>query len=343
MSNVGDVTMMGSVTMDDRQLLQADLARVNMLRIRGDISSAKALCLSILKRFPESADAHVMMGDLHSEQADLMPAAEWYALALDLDHSAPGVEVKLQRIRAAIDISNQADRSKFANITSRRTSPWLYVAIFASILGIGTVAFIAGSQKAPTTTQRQPIRDRISTPVSSGVSTPVASAVVNPPTDIHAGSSGPVPDQSPAISPDVAANKNTKGQEEENVVGDDATLFEQISKRTGLAKHIISVMADPRSNSILLTFNVRTEDHGRYTGAVLADTAMEYDLSVLKVTLRGVRNGILSYMGDISREKILEIELREGKDVKELSDRGWINEALSNEYYKKDQLSKPEL
>ncbi|HLO99099.1 MAG TPA: tetratricopeptide repeat protein [Fimbriimonas sp.] len=343
MSNVGDVTMMGSVTMDDRQLLQADLARVNMLRIRGDISSAKTLCLSILKRFPESADAHVMMGDLHSEQADLLPAAEWYALALDLDRTAPGVEIKLQRIRAAIDISNQADRSKFAQITSRKTSPWLYLAIFTSIIGIGTVAYIAGSQKPPANDQRLPIRERITTPLASGTSTPTAVASSTPPTDIHAGSTGPVPDQSPVMSPNVAANKGGKTDEEDKIVGDDATLYEQISKRTGLSKHIISVMADPRSNSILLTFNVRTEDHGRYTGAVLADTAMEYDLKVLKVTLRGVRNGILSYMGDVTREKILEIELREGKDVKELSDHGWINEALTNEYYKKDQISRPEL
>ena len=103
---------MGSAVIDDRALLQAELARVNLLRIRGDVSSSKNLCLSILKRFPESIDAHVMMGDLHSEQGDLAPAAEWYSLALDLDHNAPGVAVKLSRVQAALDISGQAGRSR---------------------------------------------------------------------------------------------------------------------------------------------------------------------------------------------------------------------------------------
>lgn len=345
MSNVGDATMIGAVTMDDRQLLHSDLARVNLLRIRGDISSAKTLCLSILKRFPESVDAHVMMGDLHAEQADLVPAVEWYALALDLDRTAPGVEVKLARIKSAIDISNQANKSKISQMMSRKTSPWLYAAIFASVLGIGSVAYIAGSQKPPAnpTSNRAPIRDRITSPTStsSNPSTTFVAAAVPPANSGN--SSGPIPDSSPVQSPNVAANKGGKAPDDPKFVAEDSMLMDQISKRTELAKHIISVILEPRSNSLILTFNVRTEDHGRYTGAILADTAMEYDTKVLKVVLRGVRNGILSYVGDVTREKIIEIEAREGKDVKDMEDHNWINEVLSDEYYKKDQFSKPEL
>jgi hypothetical protein len=123
---------MPNAAIDDRQILQAELARVNLLRIRGDVSSSKTLCLSILKRFPESIDAHVMMGDLHAEQADLGPAAEWYSLALDLDRNAPGVAVKLSRIQAALDISGQAFRSRSNIANGKRMSPWLFVAVAAT-------------------------------------------------------------------------------------------------------------------------------------------------------------------------------------------------------------------
>ncbi|OWU64610.1 MAG: hypothetical protein CBB60_008950, partial [Armatimonadetes bacterium Cent15-Ar3] len=121
---------------DHGSQLRDEMSRINLLRIRGDISSAKTLCLATLKKYPASVDAHTMMGDLHAEQADLGPAAEWYALALDLDPNAPGVIVKLNRIRAALDISKQASVQQAMIDSGRKVSPWLITAVATSAIAI---------------------------------------------------------------------------------------------------------------------------------------------------------------------------------------------------------------
>jgi hypothetical protein len=334
--------MSGSVgTVDqDLQLLQGDLAKVNLLRIRGDLGSAKTLCLSVLKRYPESVDAHVMMGDLHSEQAELAPAAEWYSLALDLDSTAPGVAVKLARVQAAVDISKQASTSRALIQTGKRISPLLYVASGAAALSIGTIAYVVGLRNLPTQYSGNSIKEKIAVPVN----TPTMPVVNNLPQNnavtlprVEDSSPTKTPVASPSGATEKSANKSTIPTD---VVAQDQTLFDQIYQRTTFSKHLISILSDPRNKSMILTFNVKEGEHGRYIGAVLADVAMEYDTKANLVTLRGVRNGILSYMGDVSREKIIETEADAGKDVKDIEDKGWIDKVLTNEYFRDREVTK---
>ncbi len=333
-------TIQASAVVDDRQVLQADLARVNLLRIRGDMSSSKTLCLSILKRFPESVDAHVMMGDLHAEQGELAPAAEWYSLALDLDRNAPGVQVKLSRARAALDISNQADRSRTMIMSGRRVSPWLYVAAIASILAVGSIAYIAGmkspSEKAALT--KAPISEKIVSPIPEAT-TPrqdFSDNAIRPPQSTTTTDLGPTPVNTNSVS----EPKSTGSKDVPLTVSDDQHLLDQVSARTKYGKHVVSILADPRERSMILTYNVVNGEHGRYIGAILADIAMEYDIKTLSVTIRGVRNGILSYVADVPREKIMAVEAREKKDVQDLEDHDWIDEVLTNEFYKDKELMK---
>ncbi len=332
----GDTTTtIGSAVIDDRQILQSELARVNLLRIRGDLSSSKTLCLSILKRFPESVDAHVMMGDLHAEQGDLAPAAEWYSLALDLDRTAPGVQVKLNRVQAALDISGQAGKNRALVLSGNRTSPWLYLAVAASVLAIGSIAYIAG-MKSPSdkvVAKNPPISEKIASPTNptrtdfgTVTTTPKTSGVTLPTND---------PGPAPASTPTIQETKST-GSPKENplTVVEDQRILEQLAGRTKFGKHIVSVIVDPREKSLILTYNVSNDEHGRYIGAILADAAMEYDNNAAMVTLRGVRNGVLSYVADVPREKIMAVEDREKKDVQDLENHNWIDEVLTNEYFK---------
>jgi tetratricopeptide (TPR) repeat protein len=336
---------MGSAVVDDRQLLQAELARVNLLRIRGDLSSSKNLCLSVLKRFPESIDAHVMMGDLHSEQGDLAPAAEWYSLALDLDRNAPGVAVKLSRVQAALDISGQASKSRIMIANGKRMSPWLYVAVAASAIAIIAVGYIAGMGTTDkTVAQKSAISDRIespksidATPKTSDTNTPItvpSPASINPLNNTR----GPEPSVTNNVVPET---KSTGTKETAIAVNEDQKLYDQVSNRSKFGKHVISILADPRERSMILTYNVTDGEHGRYLGAILADVALEYDARVLQVTIRGVRNGVLSYVADVPREKIMAVEAREKKNVQDLEDKNWIDEVLTNEYFKGKEMTKP--
>ncbi len=343
MNTDGDMITAQGAIIDDRQILQAELARVNLLRIRGDISSSKALCLSILKRFPESVDAHVMMGDLHSEQGDLAPAAEWYSLALDLNRSAPGVQVKLNRVQAALDISNQASKSRSLIVAGRHISPWLYVAVAASAIAIGSVAYIAGlrTPEQSKTASKGAISERISTPKQPEADKPpVNLALGTGSSQVNLPNLDPGP--TPASAPTANVDTKTTGtkDKDELLVVEDQRLFDQIAARSKFGKHIISIIADPREKSMILTFNVEQGEHGRYTAAMLADIALEYDNKAVTVTVRGVRNGILSYIADVPRERILAIEAREKKDVQDLENHGWIDEVLTNEYFKEKEVTK---
>lgn len=341
MSTDGTTVTMTSAVIDDRQLLQAELARVNLLRIRGDVSSSKTLCLSVLKRFPESIDAHVMMGDLHAEQGDLAPAAEWYSLALDLDRNAPGVAVKLSRIQAGLDISGQASRSRAMIVSGKRMSNWLYGAVATSALAIIAVAYIAGlgTPNRKATSTNQAISDRIESPKTAD-NIPKAPATNPPVSNTNAinpqpNSAGPAPAPLPSTEQET---KSTGTRESAAAVVEDQKLLDQVSNRSKYGKHLISIMADPRGKSLILTYNVSDGEHGRYMGAILADIALEYETKVLMVTIRGVRNGILSYIADVPREKIMAVEAREKKGVQELEDKHWIDEVLTNEYFKSKEL-----
>ena len=342
--NVDGETLMASAVIDDRQILQSELARVNLLRIRGDISSSKALCLSILKRFPESVDAHVMMGDLHTEQGELAPAAEWYSLALDIDQNAPGVRVKLNRVQAGLDISNQASKSRALVVAGRRISPWLYVAVATSIIAISSIAYIAGlkSPGEQTASTKNQISDKIVTPSSNTPTTPpIRSDFTEIPSkgaQVNLPAIEPGPPPAPITSPDL---KSTGTKETGISVVEDQKLNDQISTRSKYGKHILSIVADPRGKSMILTYNVTNGEHGRYIGAVLAGAALDYDTKALMVTLRGVRNGVLSYVADVHRDKIMAIQDRENnRSLQDIEDHSWIDEVLSNEFFKDQEVMK---
>jgi hypothetical protein len=322
--------------------LREELSRINLLRIRGDLSSAKTLCLATLKKYPASVDAHTMMGDLHAEQADLGPAAEWYSLALDLDPNAPGVQLKLNRIRAAQDISKQASAHQAMIDSGRKISPWLVAAVASLAIAICTIAYMVGGQKSVATapggnTQGQNFKsESISAPrdfdgATTGMvsQTPVNAA---PPVGNSASSF-----DRPAEFGAAEAGKNEPAGSSLSVAQDE-TLLTAIKERTKFAKNIISILDDPRNHSMVVTYKVAPDEHGRYTGAVVALTALEYHGKAALVTLRGVRNGILTYMGDVSREKVLLAQAEKGS-LKDAVDHSWIDDVLENEYFRSQEVT----
>lgn len=321
--------------------LREEMSRINLLRIRGDISSAKTLCLATLKKYPASVDAHTMMGDLHAEQADLEPAAEWYALALDLDPNAPGAQTKLNRIRAALDISKQAATQKAMIDSGRKVSPWLITAVASSAIAIAVIAFMVGGQQSPTpassTTSAQKFSENsISAPKDFGGF-------------VAASQAQPLVNQIPVVgatNPDgsrPAELQTPNGQKGEtggsaSTVAQDETLLNAIKERTKFSKNIISILDDPRNHSMVITYSVAPDEHGRYTGAMVAITALEYHSKAALVTLRGVRNGILTYMADVTRLKVMEAQAEKGS-LQGQTDYAWIDSVLENEYFRSQDVT----
>jgi hypothetical protein len=311
----------------------AEIAKMNLLRIRGDMDGAKSLGLSILKKHPRSVEAHVLMGDLNSEQGKLDQAAEWYSLALDIDGKSPGTAKKLEKVRVALDVVKNSSSSQANLAPTKRSGTLLFLAVGASALAIGSMAFLAGT-RSPTTPARDTfIREKISMPSqpirantnlaleSSAVSIPNSRPAEADRFDVTSLKSNPKP-------PIGSAQMGTSPTAVE-----DLTLYDQIYSRAKYSKNLTSVLNDPRSATIILSYNVKPGEPGRYIGAMLAAEALQYDVKSESVLLRGSRDGVLSYIADFPRGKMIETEAKYG-GLQLLEDHCWIDEILSNEYYK---------
>jgi Tfp pilus assembly protein PilF len=72
-----------------------ELARVNLLRLRGDYKAAQDHCRAVLRKFPNNVTANQLLGDLCQETGDLSQAKEWYELALDIAPNHAHIQQKL--------------------------------------------------------------------------------------------------------------------------------------------------------------------------------------------------------------------------------------------------------
>jgi hypothetical protein len=79
-------------------IVYPEIARANLLRLKGSLDEAEKVCLAVLKRYPNNPAAHVMMGDLSFEAGKLENAKQWYEMALDLTPGDEGIRRKLKAV-----------------------------------------------------------------------------------------------------------------------------------------------------------------------------------------------------------------------------------------------------
>jgi len=163
----------GPVTMALSQF-QTEMSRINLLRVRGEFSAAKASCLVLLKSFPQSVEAHLMMGDIHSELTEFPQAIEWYSLANDLDKSSSAAQNKLKRAQSALDRMQNPKDSKLIS-----SSVALAVVAGIAAIAIGAIAFLAGSTSSGNRTDT--IVQRVVAPKNEGESKSPTAVTTPPP------------------------------------------------------------------------------------------------------------------------------------------------------------------
>jgi hypothetical protein len=84
------------------------LLQANVLRLRGQYDLAEAQCSEVLRRDPENAEAHSVLGDVARDRGNDQDAIQWYKMALDLD---PGNVADRKKLEAAIDRVYSGGRS----------------------------------------------------------------------------------------------------------------------------------------------------------------------------------------------------------------------------------------
>ncbi|MBI5708316.1 MAG: tetratricopeptide repeat protein [Armatimonadetes bacterium] len=138
----------GSTNASDA-LIYPELARVNLLRMRGDYPNAEQICLSILRRYPNNATANGLLGDINLERGELQSAIEWYELALDLTPEDEGVRQKLAQAQTRLTDQEALSTAKHLGLPTSRPKIGLYVAtVLLAIVLISASAYVIGTKSA---------------------------------------------------------------------------------------------------------------------------------------------------------------------------------------------------
>jgi tetratricopeptide (TPR) repeat protein len=140
-----------------------DIARANLLRIKGRYEEAVEVCLSILKRYPSNETAHALLGDIYADQGKLDDAIQWYELLVDLSPHNALYRAKLDNLRSlqAAQQSPPATTTPPPPAPAPSTRTWVYGLFGLIALILMLSAFMAGRRWSMTeASSTQPLNKR---------------------------------------------------------------------------------------------------------------------------------------------------------------------------------------
>lgn len=255
-----------------------ELARTNLLRMRGAYKEAVDVCLGILRRFPNNVTAHTLLGDIYAEQGDLKQATEWYEMALDLNPDSQTDRDKLQKVRDRIGEREAAATAKQLGIPQEAPKNKSYGIIMAvAIVAVGAAAFGLGNFVSKNKVAEKP--ELINTPVNIQPDQDQAER----PTTPNAGTANPAPSTAGPLAEDDSALATLKSRAEKGAL-------------------IIQAVTDPRGPYLTITANASDTETPAQVAASIAVDAYGLLGSNRLITIRIVRGGALLLVADVKRE-----------------------------------------
>jgi hypothetical protein len=247
-----------------------ELARANLLRMRGQYKIAEDICLAILRRHPNSATANTILGDICAEKGDLKQAAEWYEMALDITPDSESDREKLESVRRRIREHEAAQTAKTLGLPESRPKIGIWVGgAVVFILLIAVIAYLLGERMNQ---KRQAGGNEVNAPVS-------------------------IPLESSRES--TAGGAGTGGQPPAT-----SSLLENIKAGAAAeAARIAGASRFPDTMGVLLTFTTTGTEDPRLYAAQLGKVALERAPDAPSVTLMAMREGKVVYSGTMTRER----------------------------------------
>lgn len=291
-----------------------ELAKANLLRMRGDTTAAESQLLSLLKRYPNNATAHEMLGDLYFEAHDDGQAAQWFELAIDLAPDTPGLANKLQLAKerlAAKDRDTTVETIGLKPTNNRMAIGIGIAAVIVLILAVGIYALVKRNSSA------EVIRSTLDAPVQP-------SATPSP-------SSSASPSGRPIIVPSATPSP---------AVVEDQSALTTLTQKAPEGNRLLALTSDPRSQTIQMTFNVRENEDPRPIGAKLAKAALDLYPACSTVTVRASKEGNLVYVADATRMRYMETQTAEWQAANPSSD-AWQTHVLGNEWSVAGEIPAP--
>lgn len=263
-----------------------ELAKTNLLRMRGQYKDAIQVCLGILKKYPNNATAHTLLGDVHAEMNELAQAAEWYEMALDLSPNSDADKQKLMSVRKRIQDREKAQTAEQIGLAeTNRPKPGAYIAAAAAgILLVGTCSFVLGqmmtsNKPKPAVTQPVNVGDANKPPAASTDTKdgepkePVAETPVTP---------AAVPMASAPASPD-------------------RTTVEFLKTRGQGSTSLFSAVEDPRTKHLTVSAELPGSADATATAVGLANDVFTLIPEIEKVTVKLIQAGNSIYLADATR------------------------------------------
>jgi hypothetical protein len=243
-----------------------DVARANLLRMRGDWDAAQASAIAVLRRYPHSPTAHSLLGDILADQGRLEEAAQWYRMALELDPGNLADQRKL--LRAEETLKAAAERETAAATPKPTVSSFRVAAAAATVFLAGII--VAGFV----------IRGLFG---SSGPSTPRVPSGPNQPAG-----------RPPAVSVAPGATAPVAETERETFLL--STLMSRAQELDKRGLRLSAAIVDESNNRALLALNALSVDGSKpdwpralYDGALAAaNNAMAVDRDLSQVSVRVV-------------------------------------------------------
>jgi len=285
------------------------LAHANLLRMRKQYKNAEDECLSILRQYPNNLSANVLLGDIAAERGDMVQAAEWYELALDIDAGAPNVQEKLAEVREKHEQEEVATTAQQLGLPVEKPKTALITGIaLLTIVVVGLLAFIAyqTAQRGSAAPQGQ-----VDRPVVVGDSE-------NKPSPVP-----PIPRATTGGQPNPGPSEDAELQ---HVLG--TTLNDKAA--------LVSAWYDPAENGVTITYAVPTDKDERELGAKMATESFaivsdNLHRDIEQVQLKAVRDHKTFYTAMVKKSDYQETQTKDWQEKNKEDAKAFLDKVLSKE------------
>lgn len=255
----------------DNVRFEADLARINVLRLRGDAQVAKQLCRELLLHKPESEQAHALMGELCMDSGEFNEAADWFEMAASHAPDSWSLKARAEQARRRVEeVEALATARKLGIPTSRSKMNVFAGSLLIIVLAICALAFYIGGQLG----QGNRVRT-INTPLTLSPAPAVSST--RPATDPVVGFSLPTSDE---------------------------RLLKTLQGSSSLGARTLLAYRDPRGPTFVISLEAPP---GEFTTRELASDAamvLNENPEAAAVTIRYLRGGEPLAMARMSRSNL---------------------------------------
>lgn len=262
--------------------LDPELARVNVLRMRGDFDAAKDHCLAVLRKAPENETANLLMGDICAAAGDMQQAEDWYRIALDIDPNSAKARHKLDGLIAAKAVEEIASAEQQIGVPiNRGPNQYLFpILLGVFVLFVIALAYLIGRKMRDGDTQPLVIRSpRIEIPASP-----------------------PAARMAPEV-PNTASDSATDETDAKPALKASTELDIREALELADRQHIQEIRINPSTRAVHITLRKLPVDEERDLAARAISAVLAKLVDVPRVLIYVTRDGQSVSAADVKREQ----------------------------------------